>query len=244
MIPKIIHYCWFGKRDFPKLVKKCMRSWDKFCPDYEIVRWDETNFSIDLFSYTREAYDVEKFAFVADVARLYALYHHGGIYLDTDMELIKPIDNLLTNHGFSGFESNDFISAGIIGAEKGIFWIEDLLMSYEDDHFKKDVNTLDLTTIVHRITEISKNKYGALLNGAKQKIKYDVELFPVDFFYPKNFRTKKTHITENTYAIHHFSMSWKTSQQKIKDNLLWMLKNNIGEKNFLNIKKIIKHLVF
>ena len=105
MIPKVIHYCWFGRNPLPPLAIKCIESWKKYCPDYEIKEWNEDNFDLDLFPYTREAYDNRKFAFVTDVVRLYALYHEGGVYMDTDVEVLKPIDCFLTHHAFSGFEN-------------------------------------------------------------------------------------------------------------------------------------------
>ena len=119
-IPKVIHYCWFGKGEMPKLAKKCIRSWKKYCPDYEIICWNEDNFDLSQNRYMREAYEAGKWAFVSDFARLKIIYENGGIYLDTDVEIIKPIDDLTVNRGFMGFDEKGIVATGLgFGAEKG-----------------------------------------------------------------------------------------------------------------------------
>ena len=152
MIPKKIHYCWFGGKELPELAKKCIASWEKFCPDYEIIRWDESNFNINICKYVTEAYQNKKFAFVTDYVRLYAMHTQGGIYMDTDVELTKNLDIFLDNQGFSGFESEEHIPTGIMASEKGFSLFEELLSYYTDRSFVKEDGALDTTTNVEIIT--------------------------------------------------------------------------------------------
>ena len=179
MIPKIIHYCWFGRNPLPPLAIKCIESWKKYCPDYEIKEWNEDNFDLDLFPYTREAYDNRKFAFVTDVVRLYALHHEGGIYMDTDVEVLKPIDRFLTHHAFSGFEDEHNVPTGIMASEKSGKWAKDNLEYYTDRHFLLADKSFDLTTNVTTITNYM------LPLGLKQNNTY--QDFPnLITFYPKD----------------------------------------------------------
>ena len=152
MIPKVIHYCWFGKGKMPDLALKCLESWKKYCPDYVIKEWNEDNFDLDLYPYAREAYDNRKFAFVTDVVRLYALYHEGGIYMDTDVELVNSIDKFLHHTAFSGFESEKNVPTGIMASVKGGTWVQENLDVYTNRKFVNSDGTLDLTTNVYLIT--------------------------------------------------------------------------------------------
>ena len=137
MIPKIIHYCWFGRNPLPPLAKKCIASWKKHLPEYEIKEWNEDNFDLDMFPYDREAYDNRKFAFVTDIVRLYALYNEGGIYMDTDVEVLKSLDGFLHHTAFSGFENETDVPTGIMASEKGGLWAKENLEYYNGRHFVK-----------------------------------------------------------------------------------------------------------
>lgn len=204
-IPKTIHYCWFGGNPLPELAQKCIASWKKFCPDYEIKEWNEINFDLDLYHYTREAYDQKKFAFVTDVVRLYVLHNYGGIYMDTDVELVKNLDSILQYPGVSGFESTEWIPTGLMAACKHHPLIKEWLDDYDGLHFIKEDGTLDLTTNVIRITDICR-KYGFVPNGELQTIA-DFTFFPTEYFCPKEF-LGNLNLTENSYSIHHFNASW------------------------------------
>ena len=138
MIPKIIHYCWFGGKPLPELACLCIESWKKFLPEYRIIRWDEESFDINSNTYVKEAYENKKYAFVTDYVRLYALYTHGGIYMDTDVEVRRPLDQFLQHQAFSGFESYHDIPTGIMASEKGFQGIKDQLDYYNNRHFVKD----------------------------------------------------------------------------------------------------------
>ena len=146
MIPKVIHYCWFGGKPLPELAQKCIASWKKFCPDYELVRWDESNFDVKCCDYVREAYEARKWAFVSDYARLKALVDNGGVYMDTDMEVLRPLDAFMDKLAFAGLESETTISCGIMACEKGFAPFAEILADYYDRHFVL-TGGLDLTPI-------------------------------------------------------------------------------------------------
>lgn len=212
MIPKKIHYCWFGGNPLPKDALKCIESWKKYCPDYEIIEWNESNFDINCCDYVREAYEAKKWAFVSDVARLYALVHHGGVYMDTDVEVLKPLDDILSYEAVSGFEAKDRIPTGLMACQKGQALFVELLHDYDNAHFIKEDGTFNITTNVTRITNTCL-KYGLKLNNTLQTVN-GFTLFPYDYFCPKNYETKVVDLTENTYTIHHFDGSWLAEEDK------------------------------
>ena len=236
MIPRVIHYCWFGGKPLPKLAQKCLTSWRKFCPDYEIVRWDESNFDVNCCDYVKEAYEAKKWAFVSDYARLKALAEYGGIYLDTDMEVIRPLDIFLNDLAFAGFECDEYISCGIMGCEKNFTPFAEILESYHDRHFSAD-GSQDITTIVKTVTRYF-SRYGFVPNGIKQTVK-GYTIYPIDYFYPKDYKTQKITLTPNTYTIHHFAASWLPAYVRAKS----LLKRILGYRitiTIIAIKKFIR----
>jgi hypothetical protein len=206
MIPKKIHYCWFGGKELPELAKKCIASWEKFCPDYEIIRWDESNFDLGACQYVKEAYESKKFAFVTDYVRLYAMYTQGGIYMDTDVEVTKNLDAFLGHQGFSGFESKEHIPTGIMASEQGFPLFSELLSYYTDRPFVLANGAMDTTTNVAIITKILTEK-GFVPNGEFQIVD-GFALYPQDVFCPYDNATGVLHKTLNTAAIHWFNKSW------------------------------------
>lgn len=212
MIPKKIHYCWFGGNPLPEMAQRCIASWKTHCPDYEIIEWNESNFDLDCCAYVREAYEAKKWAFVSDVARLYALVTQGGIYMDTDVEVLKPLDGFLDCEAFSGFEAVDRIPTGLMACEAGQPLFAELLREYDTAHFKNADGSLDTTTNVTRITNTCL-KYGLVLNNTKQTVG-GFTLFPKEYFCPKDSSTRALGITDNTYTIHHFDGSWLTPEQR------------------------------
>ncbi len=215
MIPKMIHYCWFGHGKMPDLALKCIESWKKHLPEYEYKLWNEDTFDINRVPYVKEAYEARKYAFVTDYVRLYALYNEGGVYMDTDVEILKPLDNLLHLPAFSGFESDKEIPTGLMAAEKHSKWAEEMLSYYNNDrHFRLEDGTLDMTTNVQIIGGMMQAN-GFILTNGYQVYKDCMHIFPKDYFCPKG-RTGLIRLTENSYCIHHFSGSWKTSYQKHK----------------------------
>jgi len=208
-IPKILHYVWVGGNPLTPLAEKCIESWKKFCPDYEIIRWDESNFDIESNLYCKQAYDNKKWAFASDYMRLWVLHEHGGIYMDTDVEVTKPLDKFLSLPAFSGFEKKEYIPTGIIAAAKGNLWTKKMLSYYDNDKsFIKPNGSLDLTTNVVTITNMTKEMYPELrLDGTEQHLEH-VSFYPADFFCPIDLKTKILTETKNTHTIHHFSGSW------------------------------------
>lgn len=213
MISKIIHCCWFGGNTMSDTVQTYISGWRKMNPDYEIRIWTEENFDVSSNRYMKEAYDSRKWAFVTDYVRLKVLYDYGGIYMDTDVEVIKNLDPLLNNKAFSGFEGPDRIPTGTMGAEKHNPWIKLLLDYYNDKSFIMDDGRLDLTTNVKTITDITKNKYPIILNNTYQNLG-DVTFYPSDFLCAKNLADSKVKITKNTYTVHHFNGSWTNPKKK------------------------------
>lgn len=214
MIPKKIHYCWFGRGDMPDLAKNCIESWKKYLPEYEIKEWNEDNFNLDKYPYVREAYDSRKYAFVTDVVRLYALYTEGGVYMDTDVEILKPIDILLKFEAVSGFETPTQIPTGLIASQKNVPIIKNLLDEYENIHFIKEDGNFDLTTNVTRISNAFIRK-GLIQNNTLQTVD-GFTLLPKDYLCPKDHATGRIKITKNTLCIHHFAGSWVSNWDKIK----------------------------
>ena len=194
------------------LGEKCLKSWKEILPDYTLKRWDETNFDIDIFPYCREAYDKKKYAFVSDVARLFALYEEGGIYMDTDVEVLKPFDNLLCHYGFLGYEVKTRIQTGIIGCEKHAPLIKELYDEYQNIHFINNDGTLDLTPNVVRFTKIL-TRQGFVPNGEQQTIS-SFFILPTYFLCPKNPETLRLQLTDDSYCIHHFEGTWSTRRNK------------------------------
>lgn len=214
MIPKKIHYCWFGRGQMPELARKCIESWKKYLPEYEVKEWNEDNFDLNSYPYVREAYDNKKFAFVTDVVRLYALYNEGGIYMDTDVEVLKPLDQFLSHHAFSGFEDDKNIPTGIMASEKGGKWAKDNLDYYIGKHFVKEDGTLDMTTNVTTITNYML-PLGLQQNNTYQDFPNLITFYPKDFFCPKSHDDNKLYITKNTHTIHHFSGSWIPKYRRV-----------------------------
>ncbi len=224
MIPKKIHYCWFGRGEMPELALKCIASWKKFLPEYEIKEWNEDNFDLDSYPYVREAYDNRKFAFVTDVVRLYVLYHEGGIYMDTDVEVLKPLDVFLKYEAVSGFESETQIQTGLMACREGHPLFKELLDEYDGLHFIKPDGNFDYTTNVVRITNTCM-KYGFVQNNQLQTVA-GFTLFPKDYFCPKSYVDGKIHLTENTVTIHHFAGSWIPKSVILKAKIYKFISKN------------------
>ncbi len=244
-IPKKIHYCWFGGNPLPKLAIECIESWKKNCPDYEIIEWNEQNFDLSMFNYAQEAYNSKKYAFVSDVCRLYALYNHGGIYMDTDVEVIQSLDEFLCHNSFSGFETINSVPTGIMACQKNDKLFKEFLDYYNDKRFIKTDGSLDLTTNIIPITNILL-KYNLELNNQFQIIN-GMALYPKTYFCPLNYDSEKTEFSNKTYTIHHFAGSWLSSKERKKlkgknlgSRIRRLIKKIIKEKNYYKLKKLIK----
>ena len=219
MIPKKIHYCWFGRGEMHELAKKCIKSWKKYLPEYEIKEWNEDNFDLDMYPYAREAYENRKFAFVTDVVRLYALYHEGGIYMDTDVEVLKPLEVFLDNPAFSGFEDEKLVPTGIMASEIHGKWAKDNLDYYKGKHFIQDDGSLDFTTNVDIIMNYML-PLGLIQNNTYQEFPNLITIYPKDYFCPKSKQDNKIYLTQNTYTIHHFAASWTSPTHRFLRSLV------------------------
>jgi len=206
-IPKKIHYGWFGSKEIPDDLKKCMESWSKFCPDYEIIRWDENNYDVTKHEYMNRAYKAKKWSRVNNYARLDIIYEHGGIYLDNDVEIIRSLDDLLFHQAFMAFESGGHVNPGSgFGAKKHSEIIRILRDDYNNRDFSDDLIDMGLTTSPIYQSEVLE-KQGLKLDNSFQHVN-GLAIYPKDFFSPLNWMTKKMKITENTYTIHHYDGSW------------------------------------
>ena len=234
MIPKIIHYCWFGKGPKPTLAINCINSWCKLCPDFKLIEWNEDNFDITSNKYVREAYESRKWAFVTDYVRLWALYNYGGIYMDTDVEVIKSLEPYLKHHAFSGFENNAQIPTGIMACEKSFSLFKELLDYYDSASFILPDGSLNLTTNVVTITN-QMTKHGFKPNNQYQ-ILDGYAFYPNNIFCPDLNRLHDPEYLKDTVTIHHFAGSWK-SQTAIKRENSWWWKAFV-----LPISKISKSL--
>lgn len=235
MIPKIIHYCWFGGSPLPKDVQKCIESWRKYCPDFEIIEWNEKNFDYTQYRFSNEAYKVKEWAFVSDVARLHAVYEYGGIYLDTDVEVIKSLDNLLHLSGFVGAEDMYDINTGVgFGAEKGHKIIRENLLEYKDMPFL--LNGFSLRTTCVELTTAILRRHG-YKKADKVQVIEGISIFPSEFFSPLSLSTHRLKVTENTYSIHYYTANWKRDSKNTFSEL-------IERKNILLKKKIRRIIDF
>lgn len=232
-IPKTIHYVWFGGKPLTPLAEKCISSWKKYCPDYQIVRWDESNFDVTQNRYCSEAYDAKKWAFASDYARLWVLVNEGGIYMDTDVEVLRPLDEFLELQAFSGFEAEDRLPTGLMASSPHQHFFCKLLQDYDGRSFIKPDGSFDLTTNVVAITNACVEK-GLVLNNCKQTVD-GFTLFPSEYFCPKDWETKEVHITDNTYAIHHFDGSWLPAGLRFREKV----KAAIGFENINKLKSLL-----
>lgn len=211
IIPKIIHYCWFGKTNFPTELQKYIDSWKVICPDYEIIRWDESNYDIKKCKYVEEAYENKLWAFVSDYARLDVVYEYGGIYVDTDVECVKRFDDLLCDDAFFGFANYNEIATGLaFGARKNNELIGRLRDAYHDKRIVNDDGTFNTTSCIHYQQPIFQ-EYGFELNNKYQKINNCV-VYPQEVFSPLGSTTFFDNRTRNTHSIHHATRTWETKR--------------------------------
>jgi mannosyltransferase OCH1-like enzyme len=237
-IPKIIHYCWFGGKSKPELVRRCIESWKRNLQDYEIIEWNEDNFDINCSTYVKEAYEAGKYAFVSDYVRINALYHYGGIYLDTDVEVFKPFNDLLHFDSFWGFEQENYIATSTIGSAQGNKLIKSFLNLYDGKSFIKKDGKFDQLTNVAMVTELLKT-FGLKSNGEYQEIEGIGVFYPQTYFSPYDYINCRKFISEHTYAMHHFYKSWMPPKARLKSHIKYITSKVIGGENIARIRKIV-----
>ncbi len=230
---KVIHYCWFGGKPLNKLAKKCINSWKKYFPDYEIKEWNESNFDFNCCQYVKEAYEAKKWAFVSDYARYKILYQQGGVYFDTDVEVIKPFDDILSKGAFMGCENSKgekiSVASGLgCAVEPNNEFYKLMLESYEKDSFILENGELNLYTVVDRVTDALIEK--GLEDSEEIQEICGIKIYPTEYFCPIDINTGKKKITKNTYSIHHYQASWKSSKAKLKKNVYRLTRRIFGKK--------------
>lgn len=234
---KVIHYCWFGNNPLSKMAKKCIKSWKKYLPDYKIIEWNESNFDINICPFVKQAYEKKKWAFVSDYARLYALYNYGGIYFDTDMEVLKNIDHLLDDDFFIGYEANKKIAAGVIGTkEKHNKYIKDLIDYYNNmEEFNEDI--VFQYAIPNIITK-EFSKFDKKCENGIDIFDNNIYVYPEEYFYPINYNYSRKVYTDNTCMVHYYSASWVPKGEKVAAKVY----RKFGQKRGAVILKILYRL--
>jgi hypothetical protein len=237
-IPKIIHYCWFGGKEKPEIVNKCITTWKKVLTDYTIFEWNEKNFDLTSNTYVQEAYNEGKFAFVSDYVRVFALYNFGGIYLDTDVEVFKKFDDLLYHDSFWGFEQGNYIATSTIGATEGNQLIKIFLDSYTQKSFIKEDGSYNELTNVAIITDILREQ-GLKLTGEYQILEGKGAFYPQTYFSPYDYINCINFTNQDTYTLHHFYKSWLPMKARFKSRIKLGLSKIIGGNNIAFLRKII-----
>ena len=242
MIPKVIHYCWFGRNPLPKMAVKCIASWRKFLPDYEIKEWNEDNFDVDIIPYTKDAYADRKYAFVSDFARFWILYHHGGVYFDTDVEVIRPMDDIIGRGPFMGLEiagQNGKIAPGLgLAAEPGDPVYEEIIDGFARLDYHLPDGSRNPYTMIPMVTDIMQARG---LAGTETIQNVDgIDIYAPDFFNPLDDATGRLRKTKNTRTIHWFMKSWMPSESKFSVWIKRMARRILGTDVTTNIKQLLK----
>lgn len=232
MIPKIIHYCWFGGNPKPKLAEKCIASWKKYCPDWQIIEWNESNFDVNQNGYTKMCIEQRKYAFLSDYVRLKVVAEHGGVYFDTDVELLRRIDDLLANEAFFGFEAPDYVASGLgFGSVAHGTAIEAMLREYDF--------LLDGTQGIRGCPELNTSaleKLGLVKDGSLQTVAGAL-ILPIEYLNPLESATGRLRKTHNTYSVHWYHASWMTWRQKLRSAITRPIHRIFGVDCFKWIKK-------
>ncbi len=248
-IPKIIHYCWFGGAPLPKSAEKCIASWKKYCPDYEIIRWDESSFDVSCNAYCSYMYANKRWAFLTDYIRLKVVCDHGGIYLDTDVELLKPLDSILERGAWMARQHDELVATGLgFGAQTGHPFLRENMAYYEAlSDFSQPKSCPFITT------ELLREK-GLTETGIRVEQAAGLNIYPQEYFCPKNERTGLMHKTRNTVSIHHFDASWFEESWKEGQKKRWKTERRryilqtpnrclirlLGQERYDQLKKILK----
>lgn len=235
MIPKTIHYCWFGRGEKPAKVQKCIESWRKYCSDYEIIEWNEDNFDIHKNGYTEYCYENKKYAFLSDYVRLLVVEENGGVYFDTDVEVVRSIDDLLNHKAFFGFENEQFVASGLgFGSEAHTDVLQSMVKEYEP-YLNGDKGIV----ICPELNTNALLPFGLQRNGEKQNLNGAV-IYPAEYFNPYNSVTGKLSKTKNTYTIHWYSAFWLSEKKRLVTKITRVFHRIFGERCFDLLNKLLK----
>ena len=242
MIPKIVHYCWFGRGELTPLAKKCIASWRLFFPGYEIKEWNEDNFDVNIIPYTADAYKAGKYAFVSDYARFWVLYHFGGVYFDTDVEVIRPMDDVLEKGAFMGIEllgGKPSVAPGLgLAAEPGMSFYKAILDQFEQMSFLTEDGNLAPYTMIPMVTDLLKER-GLTSKGTIEQVA-GVSIYPPDWFNPFDDATGRLRKTENTRTIHWYAKSWLPAEPVWIIGVKRVLRRIIGKKAIQRLGMLLK----
>lgn len=240
MIPKIIHYCWFGKEPLPNKVKECMKSWEEHLSEYKIMLWNEASFDVNSIEFTKQAYEMKKYAFVSDYVRIYALYHYGGIYLDTDIEIRKTLDFFLEKELVLGTDDEGSLITALMASRKNHYLFKEIMDFYHSIDFILEDGSFNVTTNNVHIQKIIL-KYGYVEKNIHQLLACGGEVYPDEYFHAKSLVSGEYHITDNTYAIHHHTLLWVPFKTKLIRFLrLYILVPILGKKRYIKLINNIK----
>ncbi len=242
MIPKSIHYCWFGRSELTPLAKKCLASWRQFFPDYEIKEWNEDNFDVNIIPYTADAYKAGKYAFVSDYARFWVLYHFGGVYFDTDVEVIRPMDDVLEKGAFMGFEllgECPAVNPGLgLASVPGMSLYKAVLNLFEQMSFQKENGSINSYTMIPMVTELLK-ELGLTCNGTIERVA-GINIYPPDWFNPFDDATGRLRKTENTRTVHWYAKSWMPTEPVWKTRTKRLFRRLFGNEMMTRLGLLIK----
>ena len=241
-IPKIIHYCWFGKNEKNELINKCIESWKKNMPEYQIIEWNESNFDLECNNYVKEAYEKEKYAFVSDFARLKIIYDNGGIYLDTDVEILKNFSDLLSNKGYLAFENDKNINTGVgFAANKGNMVIGKIMHSYDNIHFIDKNGNMDLLPCTVRNMKVL-SQMGLRYSDEIQEF-YEFYIYPPKYFCGFDLDNTCYNIQKETFTVHHYDGSWVGKRKKIKSIIKRKVCGILGKNRVKKIRKLKNKII-
>lgn len=238
MIPKVIHYCWFGKKEKPDNVKKCIQSWKQKCPDYSFIEWNEDNFDVSSFEYCSEAYAERKYAFVSDVARAKALYEMGGIYLDTDVTVLQSFDPILNNSVVLGFEEDNFVATSFMASAPRQELFREFVQYYEERHFVNEDGTYNAGTNVLQLTKMLIER-GLTRSNEYQIVDGYIAVYPKEFFSPYDYINCVYELTDSSICVHHFFVSWMSWTSRAKKKIKSILVKIIGKKMLIRLRNFI-----
>lgn len=239
MIPKIIHYCWFGKGEKPAKVKECISSWHKILTEYEIIEWNEDNFDINSLLYTKDAYESRKYAFVSDVARVKALYEYGGIYMDTDVMVYKSFDEILGHQCVLGFEEGNYIATSFMACEPKFNLMKEFYELYINRPFYDDNGNIISGTNVTKLTNLLLDD-GLIRDNSYQTLSNNITIYPQEYFSPYDYGNCIRNNTENTICEHLFLVSWMSKKEQLKKTIKKIIVKVFGKNAISFIRKVVK----